>query len=297
VDSLALAEDQTPAEAVYSEQLLQRCLDRNVDLDRLFVGRYQEVTSPAKVIRFRSILKDYDESERIVGDFTTPPFLTIVVSSAAFWRVVEVPLIWPEQIRGSLTSFSEFYMAHFVGRRISWDATLSTAELECDGSPFRCDAVIGAFLLAIVRGKGVHTLGALAIELGLETSVLESIIRLLKSSRLGEVIVVRDSIVSLNPALSIPSSLVIPSAGKKTRPASIQKAELPGFMSEGSQIDAVVVRILKEKTSINFTELLADCVNLLRFTVSRDVLLDRIKRLETRRFLMQDVSGGWRYLP
>jgi hypothetical protein len=201
------------------------------------------------------------------------------------------------EVRYALASFSEFYMRKVTGRRLEWDGTLSMVELELHGRPFRCDAVVATFLLAVVRGNGSHTLDALARALGVTNSLIQAIVKLLKSSRLGQFVIVRDSIVSLNPELIVFASLVIPPAGDKTQPGSIQKAELPAFMSEGSQIDAVLLRILKEKTSLTFSDLLAECIVLLRFTVSADAVNDRLKRLESRHFLAQDASGGWKYLP
>jgi hypothetical protein len=50
VKSLGLVEDHSSMESTYTEQLLQRCAGNDLELDRLFIARYQEITSPEKTL-------------------------------------------------------------------------------------------------------------------------------------------------------------------------------------------------------------------------------------------------------
>jgi hypothetical protein len=295
VDALALVENQSFIESQYVEQLLKRSVEGDLELDRLFIARYRGITSPDKTLLMRSILKDHDEGADIVGQCRLPPFLRIAVTSSAFWKPVFLPLLIPDDIRNALASFTEVYHERMPRRRIWWDSTLSSVTLTYSGGSLKCDAIIATLLLTLSRPGVRYTFNSIASELGLKLSVIEAVVRVLKSSKAGQIISVSGSTLSVNDHVSLPSSLAIPASTERTPPAASSKPEMLGFMSEASQIDAAILRILKKGSIANFPQLLANCASLLRFNVAEEAVTGRLKELEARRFVEQDPSGGYKY--
>jgi hypothetical protein len=140
-------------------------------------------------------------------------------------------------------------------------------------------------------------LKGLAAELGLKNSEVESLVTVLKSTKVGHLIKQSGGTISLVESPDLPPSISIPRSGERTQALAPPKSDIPSFMPEASQIDAVVLRILKANQTVRVKRLLADISGMLPFAVSVDRLTARLKRLEDRRFLVQDASGGLRYVP
>jgi hypothetical protein len=297
VESIALVEDHSAVESLYGDQLLRRSVEDDLELDRIFMTRYTQIVSPDKTIYLRSILKDHDEGLQAVAKFSLPQFLKINVTCGAFWKPAEIPLAMPDPVNGVLSSFAEFYATCFPRRRLSWDATLSSAILQYKRGSLQCDGVTAILLLTLSRRGAAHTMQGLADELGLKPSTVEAIVKALKSSRCGQLLTVSGSKISAAENLSLGAVFIVPRASERTQPLTRTKSAMPAFMSETSQIDTVVLRVLKERSSLTFPQLLAAASSLLKFTVTEEEVTARLKELEARHFVALDPSGGWRFLP
>jgi hypothetical protein len=295
IDALTWVEDRSSFESLCTEQLLKGCIEGDLELDRLFIARYRDVASPEKTEAFRSILKDHDEGMAIVEQFRPSPSLGITVTSSAFWRPVFQSLLIPDAITTVLSSFAEVYRRRIPRRRLWWDPTLSSVVLQYSGGCLRCDGITATLLLTVSQPVMRYAFDDIASKLGLKISVIEAVVRVLKSSKAGQLITVSESSLILNDSVFLPSLIVIPPSTERTQPIRLSNPEIVAFDSQASQIDASILRTVKPGYVIGFPQLLASCASLLGSNVTEDVVRGRLKELEARHFVEQDPSGGYRY--
>jgi hypothetical protein len=201
----------------------------------------------------------------------------------------------PNDIRNALGSFTEVYHEKMPRRRMRRDSRLSSMTLTFSGGSVNCDGIIATLLLTSSHPGVRYTFKGIACELRLKVAVIEAVVRVLKSSKAGPIISVSGYTLSVNGNVSLPLPFTIPASTERTPPVATSKPEMLGFMSEASQFDAAILRVLKKRYVANFPQLLANCASLLRFNVTEEAIAGRLKELEARRFVERDPSGGYTY--
>jgi hypothetical protein len=295
VESLALFEDSNLVESVYGSLLLKHCVENDVESDRRFIEKYQTIGSKEKVYGLRAILKDYDEGFNVALQFPKPQFLMFSVLSIRSWKCYRENVTFPNQIDEQLSAFSAFYFKKFAGRKLHWDATLSSVILQYLNTSIHCDGLIASFLIFL--DSKVLSMKRIASKLGVKLQTVESLYRGLRSQKSKAILSVKGDEVSLNLSNSSESEIVLSSMVPRTEPFVFPKEPMPTFMPESAQLDSLILRFLKDATVIAESDLFSKLEGVVKFSITKEFFQSRLQTLEKRRFLAKEPNEMWKYIP
>jgi hypothetical protein len=296
LDSLVIMDDFAMIESLYIPRLLRRLGSNSAVLDGVLVRGFGKRFAPEKVFRMRSILDDYRDGFNVATRFDNSPGFGFVVLWRLHWTVADFAIVYPEQVQSELLRFEMFYRRSVRGRAIKWDPTLSSVTLECEGLVVDCDAVLGTFLLAVA--DGALSIEEAASKTGLSRGDVEAICQALKSRKTGDGISleIANQIIKLVVTQN-DGAVKLPPVGATTRPVEAPVEKVAAFMSQDGQIDAAVIRVLKNKPDLTAADIHAGCLGMLRVAVSIDALQQRLERLAERRYLTLDAQQRYKFIP
>ena len=298
VEALGLIDNQEEFESLYAQELLAHCIAGDTQFDRYFVKQYIQAFSRAQAVKFTSILEDYDNGNDVIAHFanaTTPAYMNYTLLWGGHWNVCRYMVQYPEDVSNALCSFATYFteLPSSSKKRVEYDPTLSTVVLEASGIVVRCDALVGTVLLAI--SKGVSSIQHLRTSLEMAPNVLEAVIHVLMSDKVGRICqrIGGDLHLCLSP--DTPREIEIPTVVKKSEYSQTSNGGLALLMSQNSQIDAHVLRLLKTGGSSNARNLFQRVKKLVKFNISEEVFQERLDQLEKRYFVHQDSSKNYSF--
>lgn len=297
-----------------------------IEADKYFKRALKEQCGPDYTKRLNDLFKDLNVSlatlDKFVKEKRPPPFFKAIVISNESWKLYETgnPIDPPDEIKVLLNSFTNFYSTENEKKKLQWDFNFTRVKLTTKNlgliKTINCSGTYATFLLMFNQN---HVLCPEHLKKlsNFSNEQIENIVKVLKSKKCNHFLLVmhnkirinKDQFASEEPdskddnkyvqcscfdykkgVLSIP--FVFPSVPKTDNDK--QKSAIQS--NRENQINAAVMKVMKQERSMEKSALKNTVKDLLNFRLEDELFDERLAHLSKTLYLKLDPSGRVHYL-
>lgn len=282
--------------SMYLNRRALECTTDQLAADREFAARLQESCGTKYTEPIDQTFADIDLSAALFKKFSKNKNIKTwspLVLSRESWSTIEpVSGTLPADLLSYQNDFERYFKSECRRKSLQWDLRLSRVTLACKGfanlNEIACTGVVALVLLAL--SKGLNTLEAICAETGMTDKDVQSAINKMSQRKNGKVII---KPMTLNAEASVDGGSLdvfyyVPSTSTSSEKTPV---------NHDKQIEAAIMKILKEKQILEKEELKAEVLKFVPFPVEDKEFEDRIKGLDSQAYIKVDPSGKIHYLP
>ncbi|KAE8373084.1 Cullin [Aspergillus bertholletiae] len=332
---LRYVKDKDLFEAYYKKHLSRRLLMKrsvSMDAERQMISKMKMEVGNQFTQRLESMFKDmtvsedltanYKEHIRQAGDPDQKPVdLEINVLTSTMWPMeamstikgdeVQLPCVFPKEIDNLKQSFEQFYLSKHNGRKLSWQASMGTADIRAtfhrsSGKVQRHELNVSTYAMVILllfndvpEGESLTYEEIQArtripdhdLIRNLQSLAVAPKTRVLKKDPMSKDVKPTDRFVFNNdfqsPFMKVRIGVVSGSANKVENQDQRKETEKRMNDERGGSIEAAVVRIMKQRKTLVHSKLMSEVLSQLsaRFVPDVNMIKRRIESLIDREYL------------
>ncbi|KAE8369440.1 Cullin [Aspergillus caelatus] len=332
---LRYVKDKDLFEAYYKKHLSRRLLMKrsvSMDAERQMISKMKMEVGNQFTQRLESMFKDmtvsedltasYKEHIRRAGDPDQKPVdLEINVLTSTMWPMeamssikgddVQLSCIFPKEIDNLRQSFEQFYLSKHNGRKLSWQASMGTADIRAtfhrsNGKVQRHELNVSTYAMVILllfndvpQGESLTYEEIQArtripdhdLIRNLQSLAVAPKTRVLKKDPMSKDVKPTDRFVFNNdfqsPFMKVRIGVVSGSANKVENQDQRKETEKRMNDERGASIEAAVVRIMKQRKTLVHSKLMSEVLSQLsaRFVPDVNMIKRRIESLIDREYL------------
>lgn len=311
IDVFRYIRDKDVFETLYKNALAKRLLHEKSlsdDAERLMITKLKTECGYQFTVKLEGMFNDMKLSKQGLEQYTRPqgnyPELSVRVLTISFWPSDKCTAInLPEELAVLAEHYRQYYLTKHTGRRLTWKASLGTAELRAFLSDSRTkhELIVSTYQMCILMlfntylrlsGRDIREiLSAQDEELEKHLLGLVACKVLLKSSSSKKV--EPEAEFSVNPDFqSKLYRIKVPLISKKDATLETTGEEPPEVVEDDRRhmIEASIVRIMKARRKVDHNELVAEVIRQLavRFTPNPKAIKTRVEALIEREYLERD---------
>ncbi|PIG81736.1 cullin-3 [Aspergillus arachidicola] len=315
---LRYVKDKDLFEAYYKKHLSRRLLMKrsvSMDAERQMISKMKMEVGNQFTQRLESMFKDmtvsedltasYKEHIRGAGDPDQKPVdLEINVLTSTMWPMeamssikgdeVQLPCIFPKEIDNLRQSFEQFYLSKHNGRKLSWQASMGTADIRAtfhrsNGKVQRHE--LNGESLTYEEIQARTRIPDHDLIRNLQSLAVAPKTRVLKKDPMSKDVKPTDRFVFNNdfqsPFMKVRIGVVSGSANKVENRDQRKETEKRMNDERGASIEAAVVRIMKQRKTLVHSKLMSEVLSQLsaRFVPDVNMIKRRIESLIDREYL------------
>ncbi|OHS95947.1 Cullin family protein [Tritrichomonas foetus] len=275
--------------------------------DEYFLAALREQCGPEYTKRFDAVFDDLKRSiesfEPFVRDKRPPSYFKALVMSKDSWTYEASQIVPPDNIRTLLDSYSDYFRQMHGKRKLEWDFKYTRVKLSVQNLPniktIHCSGIVATFLLMFNRFR-VLSPDDFKRRAKFTSEQIDEVVNLLKSKRCGNLILMMHKKIRINKdafgadkngLLSIP--FIFPALPKYDN----DKHKSAILSNREQQVDAAVMRVMKNERSMEKSDLKETVKDLLNFRLEDELYEKRLASLSKTLYLKLDPSGRVHYLP
>lgn len=294
------------------------------DAEKQMIGKLKVEVGVAFTSKLEGMFKDMNLSEEMTGEFRrfqedngarNDIDLSVNILTSTFWPTKTVgtevkPCTYPPVIEAARESFTQYYLGRHSGRRLTWKANMGTADIKATFKGRKHEINVSTFGTVILLAfNDLPAGGTLSYdELKTITSIPEEDLirnlqslavapktRLLKKSPMSKDVKPTD-VFSVNEGFSskqIRFRVGLVAANKAENDKEKKDTKESVEKDRGHQIEAAIVRIMKQRKTFNHQRLVIEVVEQMKSRFSPDMgsVKKRIESLIEREYLRR-VEGS-----
>ncbi|RAK86220.1 SCF ubiquitin ligase subunit CulC [Aspergillus costaricaensis CBS 115574] len=332
---LRYIKDKDMFEAYYKKHLSRRLLMKrsvSMDAERQMISKMKMEVGNQFTQRLESMFKDMTISEDLTSSYkehmrqSSDPDqkrieLDINVLTSTMWPMeimsnarndeVQLPPILPKEVDSVKQSFEQFYLGKHNGRKLSWQASMGTADIRAtfqraNGKVQRHELNVSTYAMIILllfndvpAGESLtyteiqertripdHDLIR-----NLQSLAVAPKTRVLKKDPMSKDVKPTDKFVFNNefqsPFMKVRIGVVSGSANKVENQDQRKETEKKMSQERGASIEAAIVRIMKQRKTLIHSQLMTEVLSQLsaRFVPDVNMIKKRIESLIDREYL------------
>ena len=277
--------------------------EHTIKMDQNFITHLKVLCGPEYTKTFSSIFEDLNISVTMMNELRAeqkiPPWFTWVLFSHESWPDInqnsaEIPL----DVR-QYTTICEA-KALKEKKKVMHCLQLSRVKLSVAGvkgiHTIKCNGLYAAYLLAF-NGHQSLPQSKIAKITKLDSADIEEITETLKRKKSGPLVYYAHQIVKINPEASVNNGeLNIAFSFPAISHQDDTKTKNAIMQDRDTQVDALVVRLLKQEKSLDREDLKTMLKDNLKFRMDDELFDKRLNSLNKRQFIKLDQSGCVNYL-
>eukprot|EP00756_Hemistasia_phaeocysticola_P016120 Hpha_TRINITY_DN15458_c2_g1::TRINITY_DN15458_c2_g1_i1::g.173426::m.173426/K03869/CUL3; cullin 3 len=295
--------------------------------ERLFIGKLKQDHGHQFTTKIEGMLKDMAVSADTMEAFRAkmaerqrgPVELTVQVLTTGFWPLTRSGVdstVLPPDAEQARKEFERVYLSSHNGRRLSWQLSMGSADIKFtsqEGRKFELNVhTLQMVVLMLFNSKEQWTLQEIAEETRIPLADLRKQVmgltmqskqhtRVLNRSCAQTKDLAENTVLSVNPEFKSKHVKVkISSAALRETDEEARDTKAKVDDDRKWLIDAVVVRIMKSRRSMEHRNLISECIAHLqhRFAPTPDDIKRRIESLIEREYLerSKDHRGTYQYV-
>ncbi|PWY78233.1 Cullin-domain-containing protein [Aspergillus heteromorphus CBS 117.55] len=332
---LRYVKDKDMFEAYYKKHLSRRLLMKrsvSMDAERQMISKMKMEVGNQFTQRLEAMFKDMTISEDLTSSYkqhvrqASDPDqkkveLDINVLTSTMWPMeimsnvksdkVQLACIFPKEIESVKQSFEQFYLGKHNGRKLSWQASMGTADIRAtfqrsNGKTQRHELNVSTYAMMILMlfndvpaGESLtytdiqaqtripdHDLGRNLLSLAVAPKT-----RVLKKDPMSKDVNPTDRFFFnhdfQSPFMKVRIGVVSGSANKVENQDQRKETEKKMSEERGASIEAAIVRIMKQRKTLIHSQLMTEVLTQLsaRFTPDVNMIKKRIESLIDREYL------------
>lgn len=311
IDVFRYIRDKDVFETLYKNALAKRLLHEKTlsdDAERLMITKLKTECGYQFTIKLEGMFNDMKLSKQGLEQYTRPqgnyPELSVRVLTISFWPSDKSGSVnLPDEVRVMAEHYRQYYLSKHTGRRLTWKASLGTAELRAylPDSRTKHELIVSTYQMCVLMLFNTYEklsssdiweiLGAQDEEMEKHLLGLVACKVLLKSS--GTKKVEPEAEFWVNPEFqSKLYRIKVPLISKKDPIVESTGEEPPEVVEDDRRhmIEASIVRIMKARRKMDHNELVAEVIRQLaiRFAPNPKAIKTRIEALIEREYLERD---------
>ncbi|CAG8382587.1 unnamed protein product [Penicillium salamii] len=332
---LRYIKDKDLFETYYKKHLSRRLLMKrsaSMDAERQMISKMKMEVGNQFTQRIESMFKDMTVSEDLTANYKEhiarngdpdqkPVDLEINVLTSTMWPMeimanpkdgaVQLPCIFPKEIDTLKSSFERFYLDKHSGRKLSWQASMGTADLRATffrstGKTQRYELNVSTYAMVILllfneipEGESL-TFDAIKersripdhdLIRNLQSLAVAPKTRVLKKDPMSKDVKPTDKFLFNNdfhsPFVKVRIGVVSGGANKVENQDQRKDTEKKMNDERGGSIEAAIVRIMKQRKTLTHSQLMTETLSQLsvRFVPDVNMIKRRIESLIDREYL------------
>jgi cullin 3 len=332
---LRYVKDKDLFETYYKKHLSRRLLMKrsvSMDAERQMISKMKVEVGNQFTQRLESMFRDMAVSDDLTSSYkdhikkTGDPDqkkvdLEIHVLTSTMWPMeimsnskdgeVQLPCIFPKEIESTKQSFEQFYLSKHSGRKLSWQASMGTADIRAtfqrsNGKVQRHELNVSTYAMVIlVLFNDVPQDGSLTYEeiqaqtripnhdliRNLQSLAVAPKTRVLKKEPMSKDVKPTDKFFFnhdfQSPFMKVRIGVVSGGANKVENQDQRKETEKKMNEERGASIEAAVVRIMKQRKKLVHSQLMNEVLSQLsgRFSPDINMVKKRIESLIDREYL------------
>ncbi|KAJ1957682.1 hypothetical protein EC988_000702, partial [Linderina pennispora] len=298
-------------EAFYKRDLAKRLLTNksaSKDAERAMLQRLKQECGAGFTNKLEGMFRDIEASEDLAGKFASSASAAGIGSMSfhasilahAFWPTYEpMDLVVPKAAEEAQNAFTEFYGETHQGRNLQWQPMLGTCllKVEFDEGPKELAlSVVQGTVLCLFGEADELSYTEIQQNTSLDDATLQRTLqslacgktRVLTKEPKGKNVDSTDRFI-FNKAFSSPQARIkISQIQTKGAEKETKDTEERVQFDRMYKVDAAIVRIMKARRTLSYTDLLTEIMAQLKFNASATELKKRIDSLLEREFLERD---------
>ncbi|KAJ1940775.1 Cullin-4A, partial [Linderina macrospora] len=298
-------------EAFYKRDLAKRLLTNksaSKDAERAMLQRLKQECGAGFTNKLEGMFRDIESSEELATKFADNPSAANIGAMAfhasilahAFWPTYEpLDLVVPKAAEDAQSAFAEFYSDAHQGRNLQWQPMLGTCLLKVDfddGPKELALSVVQGTVMCLFAEVDELSYAEIQQNTSLDDATLQRTLqslacgkaRVLVKEPKGKNVANTDSFV-FNKAFTSPQARIkISQIQTKGTEKETKDTEERVQFDRMYKVDAAIVRIMKARRTLGYTDLLTELMSQLKFNTSAAELKKRIDSLLEREFLERD---------
>ena len=276
--------------------------EHTMNHDQKFIGQLKVLCGPEYTKSFSSIFDDLSTSVGIMADLRRseqiPQWFSCVLFSTESWPGINpTEAQFPKMVQPYLQLFEK---AGKEGKKVQHSLQLTRVKLQCKGikgiKTIKCNGFYAIYLLAFNEFPALTQL-QLSKYIKLDIKQIEEITETLKRKKSGNLILLVHQLLRVNPEAEVQNGeLNIAFSFPPISHQDDDKTKNAIMQDRDTQVDALVVRLLKQEKSLDRDELKAMLKDNLKFRMDDELFDKRLNSLNKRQFIKLDQSGCVNYL-
>jgi hypothetical protein len=249
---------------------------------------------------FEDFHKSVDVLRTFLAEKSSPfPFGALILSHEAWPKMEMCRAAPPPPIDAVLGQFGEFYKTRVNNRKLQWSLDFTRVKLNVNGNgplkEIKCNGLC-AILLLVFNSAPVLSLDDLAIRTKMDPTVVEAIVGLLRSSKCGKLLSGLHHRYRLCLDVSVPDGVLSVPFRFPSLPKVDEAAKSTVQQSRNSQLESVIMMIMKKEKSMEKQTLRAKVKDFLTFRLEEELFENRLAHLAQNLYLKLDPSGRVHFL-
>jgi len=311
---LRFVEGKDVFQAFYKKDLAKRLLlntSSSYEAEKGMILRIRKECGANLASNLENMFKDIDISQDLStrfqqksGDTVNIDYDVRILTSGCWPTYNTEPINLPGAVQQRLDEFRSFYVAMNSGRKLLWTASLSHCILAANFPKGRKELVLSAFQATVLlqfNGKMKQTFGEIFKATKIERGQLK---RTLLSLVAAHILLKRGKKMEIGDGEEFKLNAKYENRLRRVKVNQIQIVETKQeristakriHSDRQYQIDAAVVRIMKSRKTLVHQQLMAQCLEQLRFDANPKQIKRRIQSLIESEYLERDQQNSSLY--
>jgi hypothetical protein len=203
------------------------------------------------------------------------------------------------KIESYLRMFEDYYRKKTSNRKLQWTLDFTRVRLQVTAvgnlKVIRCSGLCAVVFL-LFNAAPVLSVPEMALHLKVDQATIEAILNFLRSKKGGGVLLGLHDKFRLNYDVSVENGVLMVPFRFPSLPKADDTAKLTIQQSRNSQLESVVMRIMKVEKSMEKQSLKVKVKELLTFRLEEELFENRLAHLAQNLYLKLDPSGRVHFL-